>query len=308
LPEEHNSRTSEESPDRPSYEDRAAFRPPATGPWWCRHPKPDYPTPTGCRRVYIPIYGYLDADDDHRDRVENFFHIPMLILALLVLPVLGVEYLQQSERQSLAMQDAAAATQTAQDTAAETASGQLPATMPSDAPSSSPVPPWFVRFIEHPVMLVTIDVAMAFIWFAFLLEFVVKIAVAPSRLQYATKNWIDIVIILLPMLRVFRSMRAFRALRAAKVARATQVYRLRGIAMKLLRTVGALVLGLEAVNKLRARFQKPGSKPAPPDYTNWSRAALISEIDRLKDELKEMTKEKELWKRRYHRVQESRKK
>ncbi len=301
------------------------------GPWWSRRPKPDYPTPTGCQRVWIPIYGYLDADDDHRARVNHFFHIPMLILALLVLPVIAIEYLQMGVREERALERQAATvveTQPAGADSPESADAPLqtaPATGPSATISPSAektsgdilidehleapagVPSWFIRFIRHPVMLAVIDIAMPFIWLAFFLEFVIKIAIAPSRFQYATKNWIDIVIILLPMLRVFRSMQAFRALRAAKVARMTQLYRLRGIAMKLLRTVGALVLGLEAVRKLRSRFGKGDDTPAPPDYSQWSRAALISEIEKLKLDLEEMTEERNLWQRRHRRVSESRK-
>ena len=54
-------------------------------PWWCRHRKPSFPTPTGCRRVFIPIHGWLDADDDHRARVNRVFNVPMLVLAPAIL-------------------------------------------------------------------------------------------------------------------------------------------------------------------------------------------------------------------------------
>lgn len=273
--------------------------------WWCRHPKPDYPPPTGCRRVYIPIYGYLDADDDHRARVERFFHVPMLVLALLVLPVLGMEYLQGPERQARSSERLQQRIDAPRH-GSGTTNAPAPATAPSSAPATGIVPldqgsgdahppaepslplpadagSRLSRFIDHPAMLVATDIAMIFIWLAFFFEFVIKISIAPSRVQYAVRNWIDIVIIALPMLRVFRGMRALRALRTAQVARYTQVYRLRGVAMKLMRTMGALVLGMEAVRKLKERIQPPSEEDAPPDYTQWSRASLIAEIHRLNE-------------------------
>jgi hypothetical protein len=202
---------------------------------WCRHPKPDYPPPTGCRRVYIPIYGYLDADDDHRTRLERLFHLPMLILALLVLPVLGLEWLQSQQNYSYIGQD----------------------------------------ILEHPASRIATTLALVFIWLMFGIEFTVKISVATSRLQYAARNWLDIVIILLPMLR------PLRAMGAARVAQLGRVYTLRGVAMKLLRTALGLMLGMEAVRRLRERFRKPAERPGPASYSQWSRAALISEIRRL---------------------------
>ncbi len=58
-----------------------------------RRPVPHFPPPTGCRRVLLPFYGFvLDADDDHRARVDRFFHVPMLVLSLLVLPILVAQY------------------------------------------------------------------------------------------------------------------------------------------------------------------------------------------------------------------------
>jgi hypothetical protein len=260
--------------------------------------------------VIIPIYGWLDADDDHRSRVEKFFHIPMLVLALLVLPVLAIEYLQGPERLARSSERLE---QTDPSPAANASSPADPSTLPetssnqaarSDGEDSRPTAhvmspeevrqaSWFARIIDHPAMLVATDVALAFIWLAFFFEFVIKIAFAPSRAQYALKNWIDIVIILLPMLRVFRGMRALRALRTAQVARVTQVYRLRGVAIKLMRTAAALVLGLEAVRKMRERLGKPDGQEAPPDYTHWSRASLIAEIQRLKELHKRLEKELE---------------
>lgn len=202
---------------------------------------PPYPPPTGCRRVYIPFHGYLDADDDHRARVDRFFRVPMLVLALLVLPVLGIEYVQSREDWDYLGQE----------------------------------------ILEHFVMRVTVIAALVFIWLAFLIEFVVKIAIAPSRVQYAVRNWLDIVIILLPMLRPLRGARALRVVRLGQVSR---VMTLRGVAMKMVRVIIGMIIGMEAVRRFQERFRAKRNEPAPPDYTQWSRAALLAEIRRLTDE------------------------
>jgi hypothetical protein len=197
--------------------------------------------------VYIPVYGWLDADDDDRRRLDRLFHLPMLILALMVLPILALEWLQSQQNYTYVGQD----------------------------------------ILEHPVSRVATTVALVFIWLAFVIEFTIKVSVAPSRLQYATRNWLDIVIIILPMLR------PLRAVRAARLAQLSRVYTLRGVLMKLLRTALGLILGLESVRRLRERFRKPGTGPDPAAYDLWSRAALIAEIRRLQERLAALEREAE---------------
>jgi hypothetical protein len=185
--------------------------------------------------MYIPIYGYLDVDDDHRARVEHFFHVPMIILALLVLPLLVVEW---SYAESF--------------------------------------------HLAHPLIQIAIYATGAIIWFAFLVEFVVKVSIARSRVDYMTRNWLDIVIVVLPMLRPFR---ALRVVRAAQVTRLSRVFKIRGVIFKLLRTAAAAVVGLEFFRRLGERFRGPVAKTSAPDYAKWSRAALIAEISRLNDRI-----------------------
>jgi voltage-gated potassium channel len=51
-----------------------------------------FPPPPGCRRVWVPFRGFIDVDDEIRERVNRLFNVPMLTLAILVLPVLVVDY------------------------------------------------------------------------------------------------------------------------------------------------------------------------------------------------------------------------
>src|SRR5688572_882985 len=50
------------------------------------------PPPPGCRYVRVTGLGIVIADDPLRRRIDRFFHVPMIILALLVLPLLLLDY------------------------------------------------------------------------------------------------------------------------------------------------------------------------------------------------------------------------
>ncbi len=49
------------------------------------------PPPPGVRYVRLPWRGTVVADDDLRDLIAHKFHWPMIILAVLVLPLIGME-------------------------------------------------------------------------------------------------------------------------------------------------------------------------------------------------------------------------
>jgi voltage-gated potassium channel len=58
------------------------------------------------------------------------------------------------------------------------------------------------------------------IWGLFAIDLLVKLAIAPNRLQYVRRHWVDVGLVALPMLRplrVLRSARALRILRAGRV-------------------------------------------------------------------------------------------
>ncbi len=76
---------------------------------------------------------------------------------------------------------------------------------------------------------VVLAVLMALIWFSFALEFVVMVSLAPKKLKYCKKHWINIVIIVLPLVAFLRSLQSFRFLRLAKAGKLVKAYRLRGL-------------------------------------------------------------------------------
>lgn len=48
------------------------------------------------------------------------------------------------------------------------------------------------------------------IWIIFIIDFVVRVVIAPHKLQYLRQNWLTAVSLLLPALRIFRAVRIFR--------------------------------------------------------------------------------------------------
>lgn len=85
------------------------------------------------------------------------------------------------------------------------------------------------------------------IWAIFIADFVLDIVIAPDRLGYLRRNWLTVLALLLPALRVFRALRALRVLRAARSIRSLGLLRMltslnRGMAA-LARTFGRRRLG-----------------------------------------------------------------
>jgi voltage-gated potassium channel len=64
------------------------------------------------------------------------------------------------------------------------------------------------------------------IWALFILDFAVKLALAPERGRFIKRNVITIVSLALPALRGLRVLRSFRALRAARAVRGIRLLRL----------------------------------------------------------------------------------
>jgi voltage-gated potassium channel len=155
-------------------------------------------------KIWLPVTGWVEVDDQLRERLEKTFSIPMIFIALLILPVLLVE---------LTMTE-----QVAQNR-------------------------WLRNLLHFGTGL---------IWFAFALEFILMVSVAKKKLRYCREHWLDLAIILLPLISFLRSLRAVRAMRVARLAKVQQLgkmsrlYRLRGLAMRAFR---ALML-LELVNRL----------------------------------------------------------
>jgi hypothetical protein len=167
------------------------------------------PPPPGVRYVPAPFLGIVIADDDLRAYVDHKFHWPMILLALAVLPLLLFELLLMSRGEM----------------------GDI------------------VREFSHGWHGIAVKIGFSIIWFAFVVEFAIKIAIAESRFEYVKRNWLDLIIILLPALRVLRLARA-----GSSLVRTSRVFKLRGVGMKLVRYGITFFVGMEATDRLLRRF------------------------------------------------------
>lgn len=63
------------------------------------------------------------------------------------------------------------------------------------------------------------------IWIVFIVDFVIRLALAPEKWAYLRSNWLGALSLLVPALRVFRVLRAVRVLRAARAVRGARLVR-----------------------------------------------------------------------------------
>ena len=116
-----------------------------------------------------------------------------------------------------------------------------------------------------------VAVAFGIVWAAFVVEFVVKFTIAESRLEYARRNWLDLVIIAVPVLGPLRL--------KASVTRTARVFKLRGVGMKFARYAFTVIIGMEATERLLERVgikQRQGDK----DPLRMTRHELMTEVRR----------------------------
>ncbi len=81
------------------------------------------------------------------------------------------------------------------------------------------------------------------IWILFIIDFGIKLTLAPRKLEYVKSNWITVLALILPALRVFRVIRLLRILRAARAARG----------LRLFRVVSSLNRGMKSLGATMAR-------------------------------------------------------
>ncbi|AMV21038.1 hypothetical protein [Planctomyces sp. SH-PL14] len=151
----------------------------------------------GGRHVWLPGLGWRVADDELAEEVERRLGLPMIGVALLVLPLLGVEMMFLDKQEQL-------------------------------------------RGWELALRLCS-----AFIWTLFTMEFLVMITIVTRKLQYVKQHWLDLAIILLPLVEFLRALRIGRLLRLhqlTKLSRTARVFRMRGMLMRTWRAL--LLLGV----------------------------------------------------------------
>ena len=152
-------------------------------------------------RLWLPIMSWVHPGKLATLTLARFFGKPMIAIALLILPILLLEFGFKS------------------------------------------------LVANHAWLRMVIHGATGFIWFAFTIEFILMVSVTDKKIRYIKKNWLDLAIILLPLISFLRGIRALRLAKLAKVqqlAKMGRIYRMRGLGMKLFR---ALML-FEVVNRV----------------------------------------------------------
>ena len=161
----------------------------------------------GTDRIWLPSLGWQAVDDRFRRMLERRFSGPMLLIAILIIPVLGLEFFFKS------------------------------------------------RVLDYPFLRIALHASTGLIWFAFACEFIVMLSVANKKLAYCKKHWLDMVIILLPLLSFLRTLQIFRLSQVARAGKMGQLsklvraYRLRGVLMRSFRAFLLL--------EIAQRFRKP---------------------------------------------------
>lgn len=190
-------------------------------------------------QVWLPWIGWQVPGKVLANRLERAFGKPMLAIAMLILPILLIEYGLHS-------------------------------------------------LVEEKEWLrLTLHISTGFIWCAFTIEFLILFSVTDKRIEYIKAHWIDLVIILLPLISFLRSFRVLRLTKFAKVqklAKMGRVFRVRGVLMKALRAM--MLLGV--VNRLlRITPEKQLIKMKKQyDEREEELRELKAEIDQLESELK----------------------
>ncbi|MBC8113183.1 MAG: potassium channel protein, partial [Candidatus Saccharimonas sp.] len=150
------------------------------------------------KNIWLPGLGWQPVGRELEQRLERVSSVPMILMALMVLPLIGVEYF------------------------------------------------WAERLEADPLLSGLLNGAGGLIWFAFAGEFILRLSIAHSKWGYVKSHFIDLAIVLLPLVTFLQALRLGRLLRLQQLTRTARLYRLRGVALRAWR---ALLL-IDAVSRL----------------------------------------------------------
>ncbi|MCO8124861.1 potassium channel protein [Stieleria sp. TO1_6] len=146
-------------------------------------------------RIWLPGMGWRRGGRRLQRQLERHFSVPMMIIALLIMPILITEFFLKDQVAAYG----------------------------------------WLRMLMH--------IGTGVIWFAFAAEFILMVSIAEKKLDYCKEHWIDLAIVILPLIWFLRSLSLARMLRVADMVRIQQLtnvaraYRLRGTALKAFRVL-----------------------------------------------------------------------
>ncbi len=168
-------------------------------------------------RIWLPKLGWTLVDRELGDRMERTLNLPMIVIALCVVPLLALHYYEPEHHPVVhQLQNSVA-----QPTAKPERSHSQPPSIASELPAA-------FAWARLPAVRFATRIGEALIWTAFALEFTVMISVVDRKLKYCWQHWIDILVIVLPLVAFLRSLRLVRLARLNQIGRFTRLYRLRG--------------------------------------------------------------------------------
>lgn len=139
---------------------------------------------TSGRYIWIPFWKWSLVTAGLFSELKRRFILPMILIALLIVPVLVVEWKFMEEAEDL-------------------------------------LPDLDLELIMASIQ----DI----VWTAFAFEFLLMFSLTNEKLKYCKKNWIDLLIILLPFVSFLRT---FRFSQIARLKYATRSFKLRGVMTK----------------------------------------------------------------------------
>jgi hypothetical protein len=151
--------------------------------------------------IRLPGLGWQEVNNRLRNTLERAFSVPMIFFALMVLPLLAIEYFEAE------------------------------------------------RVHAEPVLALWLDIGTSAIWLAFAVELILMAGVSDRPWRYCLSHWIDVAIVLLPMvemLPLFRLLRLGRVLRLEELLRWGRLHRLQALVARCWRAF----LLLEIVQRL----------------------------------------------------------
>lgn len=86
-----------------------------------------------------------------------------------------------------------------------------------------------------------LDATSTVIWVIFILDFALRFTLAPKKLQYLKGNWLAVISLLVPALRVFRLARFVRVLNAARATRGLRLFKVVSSLNRGMRTLGKVM-------------------------------------------------------------------
>lgn len=139
---------------------------------------------TNAQYIWVPFWHWCKVNDGLFRELKRRFVLPMIGIALLIVPVLLIEWK-------------------------------------------------LMDYVKEEWPDLRIDLILesvqTFIWCAFTFEFLLMISISDRKFQYVKKNWIDLLIILLPFVSFLRTLRISQI---ARLKYATRSFKLRGVITK----------------------------------------------------------------------------